>query len=310
MEINGNEKVAAKYYCNCCDYYSSKKSNYDKHILSAKHKKLLLEINGNETMMDCNIFTCEMCSRAYKTISGLWKHDKKCSQSSPNHKTKIILDIIKKDDMVKAFLIEQNKQLSEQNKTLIEQNTKLFEIAQNTKGNTIINGDINSNNKFSINVFLNEHCKDALNIDEFVNSLVLGINELECTAKLGYAEGISKIFIDGLNQLNVCKRPLHCSDSKREILYIKEDDQWVKENTNKEKITNAIKKIANKNIKQISEWQKANPEYMNPSSKQNDKYMKMICEVMSGSSKEEQQKNYSKIIKNVSKEVIIDKYDM
>ena len=257
--------------------------------------------------MDCVNFECNFCFRRYKTISGLWKHDKKCSQSSPNHKTQFILDIIKKDDLVKEFLIEQNKQLSEQNKTLIEQNTKLFEIAQNTKGNTIINGDINSTNKFSINVFLNEQCKDALNIDEFINSLVLGVNELECTAKLGYAEGISKIFIDGLNQLNVCKRPLHCSDSKREILYIKDDDQWVKENTNKEKITNAIKKIGNKNIKQISEWQKANPEYMNPSSKQNDKYMKMICEVMSGSSKEEQQKNYSKIIKNISKEVVIDK---
>jgi hypothetical protein len=154
-------------------------------------------------------------------------------------------------------------------------------------------------------VFLNEQCKDALNINEFVNSLVLGVKELEQTAKLGYVEGISKIFIDGLNQLNIYKRPLHCNDSKREIFYIKDDDKWVKETDNKDKITNAIKHIANKNIKQISNWQKENPEYMDPDSKQNDKYMKMLCEVMSGSTKEEQQRNYSKIIKNVSKEVVI-----
>jgi hypothetical protein len=295
-------KNAEKYFCDNCDFKCFKSSDWDRHILTRKH------LNTDKILTNTDVFTpknaaaffCD-CGRIYKHRQSLFNHKKKCNIFN---KTKFILDVIKKDDLVKDFLIEQNKQLSEQNKTLIEQNTKLFQIAQTNTTNTI-NNNYNNNNKFSINVFLNEQCKDALNINEFVNSLVLGVKELEQTAKLGYVEGISKIFIDGLNQLNIYKRPLHCNDSKREIFYIKDDNKWVKETDNKDKITNAIKHIANKNIKQISNWQKENPEYMDPDSKQNDKYMKMLCEVMSGSTKEEQQRNYSKIIKNVSKEVTI-----
>jgi hypothetical protein len=260
MEINGNEKVAKFFYCNCCDYNTSKKTNYDKHILTAKHKKATfgnnLEINGNDSIYDNENFDCKNCGQHYKSASGLWKHSKKCSEIKD--KTQFLLDIIKNDEQIKAFLMEQNKQI-------IAQNAKLIEIAQNsnTHVNSNNNNTINSNNKFSINVFLNE--------------------------------------------INLTTRPIHCSDAKREILYIKDNNEWTKDNESKDKLTNAIKIIANKNIKQIPEWQKANPEYMNPESKQNDKYMKMICEVMSGSSKEEQQKNYNKIIKNIAKEVTIDK---
>jgi len=154
-------------------------------------------------------------------------------------------------------------------------------------------------------VFLNETCKDAINLTDFVNQITLSLEDLEETSKVGYAEGISNVFIRNLKDIDYKQRPIHCNDYKREVLYIKDDNQWVKDN--KEKLTNAIKVVANKNLKQIPNWQKANPEYNNPKSKQNDKYMKMLCEVMSGSSKEEQQKNYNKIIKNISKEVIIDK---
>jgi hypothetical protein len=225
----------------------------------------------------------------------------------------MIMDVIKDDKNIHDFLMEQNKllieQLSQQNKQLMEQNTKLFEIAQTNNNNNsgTINNTINNNNKFNINVFLNETCKDAINLTDFVNQIQLSVSDLEETGKLGYAEGISKIFIKNLNDIDFSQRPIHCSDSKRDILYIKDDNQWSKDNDSKDKLTNAIKIVANKNIKQIPEWQKANPDYMNPDSKQNDKYMKMICEVMSGSTKEEQQKNYNKIIKNISKEVVIDK---
>ena len=308
MDIFGNEKVCSKFMCDQCDYYTSKKSNFDKHILTSKHQRCCfgnkLEIIGT----DDNSCSCKSCGQKYKTVSGLWKHSKKCSKKD---KTQILLDMIKKDENVKEYLMEQNKQLicqlSEQNKTLMEQNTKLFEIAQtNNKVGTVNN--INSNNKFNINVFLNETCKDALNLTDFVNQINLSISDLEETGKLGYAEGISQVFIKNLNGIDYNKRPIHCSDSKREILYIKDDDQWVKETNSKDKLTNAIKIVGNKNIKQIPKWQKANPKYNDPESKQNDKYMKMVCEVMSGSSKEEQQRNYNKIIKNISKEVIIDKY--
>lgn len=307
MDIYGNEKVCSNFHCEICDYYTSKKSNYDKHNLTSKHKSATLEILGN----DDNNCVCKKCGHKYKTISGLWKHNKKCSKQN---KTQILLEMIKKDENVKDYLMEQNKlliyQLSEQNKTLIEQNTKLFEIAQTNKSGNVSNNNINSHNKFNINVFLNETCKDAINLTDFVNQINLSISDLEETGKLGYAEGISQVFIKNLNGIDYTQRPIHCSDSKREIIYIKEDDQWIKETDSKDKLTNAIKIVANKNIKQIPEWQKANPKYNDPSSKQNDKYMKMLCEVMSGSSKEEQQKNYSKIIKNISKEVVIDKDNM
>jgi hypothetical protein len=295
-------KNAEKFFCENCDFKCFKSSDWDRHILTRKHLNTdkILTNTDKITPKNAAAFYCD-CGRIYKHRQSLFNHKKKCNIFD---KTQFILDVIKKDDLVKDFLIEQNKQLSEQNKTLIEQNTKLFQIAQTNTSNTI-NNNYNSNNRFNINVFLNEQCKDALNINEFVNSLVLGVKDLEQTAKLGYVEGISKIFINGLNQLNIYKRPLHCNDTKREIFYIKDDNKWVKETDNKDKLTNAIKHIANKNIKQISNWQKENPKYMDPDSKQNDKYMKMLCEVMSGSTKEEQQRNYNKIIKNVSKEVTI-----
>uniref|UniRef100_A0A6C0KP46 C2H2-type domain-containing protein n=1 Tax=viral metagenome TaxID=1070528 RepID=A0A6C0KP46_9ZZZZ len=305
MEIIGNDKSSQDFLsCEYCDYITCKKSNFDKHLLTLKHKKLQ---NGNKKVakVASSDSTCKTCNQKYKTISGLWKHNKKCNNQ-------FILDIINQDDNVKDFLIEQNKllieQLSQQNKSLIEQNTKLFEISKNNNTNIVgTMNNVNSNNKFNINLFLNETCKDAINLSDFVNQIHLSVNDLEETGKLGYAEGISKIFIKNLNDIVFTHRPIHCSDSKRDILYIKDGNQWTKDDEQKSCLTKAIKQVANKNIKQIPEWQKANPDYQNPESKQNDKYMKMICEVMSGSTKEEQQKNYNKIIKNIVKEVVIDK---
>ena len=155
-------------------------------------------------------------------------------------------------------------------------------------------------------MFLNEKCKDAINITDFVNSLVVTINDLEETARLGYAEGISKIFVNGLKQLDVYKRPIHCSDLKREVFYIKDQDNWEKDN-DKTHLLQAIKVVGNKNIKQISEWQKINPHFKDPESKQNDKYLSMLCNVMSGGSQEETAKNYDKIVRNIVKETVIEK---
>jgi hypothetical protein len=145
-----------------------------------------------------------------------------------------------------------------------------------------------------------------LNISDFVSSLVVSVKDLEETARLGYSEGISKIFLNGLQQLDTHSRPIHCSDSKREILYIKDEDKWQKDEQ-KSTLTKAIKQVANKNIKKISDWQKMNPEYLDPESKQNDKYMKIVLNSMSGSTKEESEKNYEKIAKNIAKETIIEK---
>jgi hypothetical protein len=142
---------------------------------------------------------------------------------------------------------------------------------------------------------------------DFVNQLQVSLSDLEITGRIGYTEGISKVFIKNLNEINYTDRPLHCSDVKRETLYIKDDNKWIKDDEQKSSLTKAIKQVANKNIQQISEWQKLHPDFSNPESKVNDKYMKIILNSMSGSTKEESDKNYEKIAKNVIKEVAIDK---
>jgi hypothetical protein len=179
----------------------------------------------------------------------------------------------------------------------------MMEVIKNGTHNTT-----NSHNKtFNLQFFLNEQCKDALNMSDFINSIQLQLSDLEETGRLGYVDGISKVVIDNLNSLNVHSRPLHCSDSKREVIYIKDNDQWVKENENKDTMRNMIKQVANKNIKNIPEWVKAYPDCLKSESKQNDKYLKIVSNSMSGSTEEEQKNNINKIISKVAKEVVISK---
>jgi hypothetical protein len=208
--------------------------------------------------------------------------------------------------ITKDLVIQLIKHNHDLQMMLQDQNNKMYELAKDGKNITNTN-TTNNHTHFNLNVFLNETCKDAINLMDFVNSLQVKLKDLENTSKLGYAEGISNIFINGLNELEVHKRPIHCSDLKREILYIKDEDLWEKEDEDKTKLTKAIKIIGSKNMNQISEWQKENPEYNNPESKQSDRYMKMICNAMSGSTKEEQNNNIQKVIRNVAKEVVIDK---
>ena len=191
---------------------------------------------------------------------------------------------------------------------MIDQNKQMLELAKNAGNNSNVNINTNnSNNSFNLNVFLNEPCKDAMNIMEFVDQLQVSVKDLEETGRLGYSEGISKIFINGLKQINISDRPIHCSDSKREIVYIKDKNEWTKEDDNKSLLTNAIKHVAHKNMRQIKEWTKVNPEYNDSSSKQNDRYLKIVSNSMNGSTEEETNKNYNKIIKNITKETIIEK---
>jgi hypothetical protein len=294
-------KVADLFCCKYCDYTTCVKSNLIKHYLTPKHKKNE-QINISQQKVSESIglsseqFICKTCNKIYKNRTGLWRHKKKCfietknPEQNGNSDTKQLTDLVMK-------VVEQNKELTNQ----------IVELSKSSANNSININNVNSNNKFNLNVFLNETCKDALNISDFVSSLVVSINDLEETARLGYAEGISKIFLNGLTQLDVHNRPVHCSDFKREILYIKENNEWTKDTEQKTVLTKAIKCIANKNIKQISEWQKQNPLYNDPESKQNDKYQKILFNCMSGSTKEEADNNYEKIIKNVAKQTVISK---
>jgi hypothetical protein len=288
------------FECVLCDYFTSNKKDYKKHINTLKHKTKANtdnEASSNPNYTDLQVYSCD-CGKKYKHRQSLYNHKIKCNILNG------VKDINKDQPITKELvlqLIQQNQKLQEM---LHEQHNKMYEIAKESK---CITNNTTNNNQFNLNVFLNEQCKDALNLMDFVDSLNVKLKDLEYTATKGYAEGISNIFINALSDLNVHKRPIHCSDSKREILYIKDNGEWQKDDEEKSKLTKAIKIIGNKNMKQISEWQKAYPDYNDPSSKQNDKYMKMLCNAMSGSTKEEAGKNYDKIIRNIAKEVVIDK---
>ena len=304
MTDNFTPKNAENFYCEKCDFKCCKPSDWTRHILTRKHKdtyKILT--NNNEFYAEnanvINTYICD-CGKEYKHRQSLWNHKKKCENNIESlNKT----DYTNLTPNIVLQILKQNEDLQ---KLLVEQTTKLMELAKDGKNIINSNNINNTTNNFNLNVFLNEKCKDAINITDFVNSLVVTINDLEETTRLGYAEGISKIFVNGLKQLDIYKRPIHCSDLKREVLYIKDQDNWEKDE-DKTHLLQAIKVVGHKNIKQISEWQKMNPQFNNPESKQNDKYLTMLCNVMSGGSKEETSKNYNKIVKNIIKETVIEK---
>lgn len=312
IKIEDNQKDNTsnhKFECEICNFFCSKRSNYESHLLTRKHKmRTNLHIYQQKQIKKCHNIVCNNCEKTFNSRSGLWYHAKKCQkcQKMPNN--------INHDDSLQITQgsqpINDTKALTELVLKLVEQNKELtkqiIEISQ-TPTTQVNNNNINSNNKFNLNVFLNEKCKNAVNISDFVDSLVVSIKDLEETARVGYVEGISKIFINALKRLDIYERPVHCSDLKREILYVKDKNRWEREDEEKNTLTNAIKSVAHKNIQQIATWQKLHPDYSDPESKTNDKYMKIIYEAMSGDSVEEQQKNYSKVIKNITKEVVIDK---
>jgi hypothetical protein len=297
METKSYQKVAPQFCCKTCDYVTSKKSSYDKHLDTLKHykltelaKKLAKDFsNDNEGK-----FVCEFCDKKFRSRVGLWKHKKGCTEKEKEKEPT--------DKELIMMLIKENAEFKNMVIKVLENGTN-----NTTNNNNTNNTNTNCNNSFNLNFYLNETCKNAMNITDFISQLNVGIKDLEETGRLGFSEGISKIFLNGLKEIDVTDRPIHCSDVKRETLYIKDDNEWIKENENKTILTNAIKNVAHKNIKQIKEWQKLNPEFNDPDSKQNDKYLKIVCESMSGSSQEETNKNYNKIIKNIVKETIIDK---
>jgi len=313
--------LCTKFVCKTCDYSTSRKSQLERHLVTPRHI-----IKQNETHMgtiatekcyDCN------CGDSFNSRTTLWRHKKKCIKiQQPVTPQNIIVNIsdlqnkdkqqelieylLKENSEFKQLMIEQNKHMMEQMNEQNKQNKNMMELAKNS-GNNNNSHNTTNNNNFNLQFFLNETCKDAMNIMEFVDQLQVSVKDLEETGRLGYSEGISKIFINGLKQINISDRPIHCSDSKREIVYIKDKNQWNKEDGDKSLLTNAIKRVAHKNMKQIKEWTKVNPEYNDSSSKQNDRYLKIVSNSMNGLTEEEANKNYNKIIKNITKETVIDK---
>jgi hypothetical protein len=298
METLGNDlvaksgkKLANNYYCKKCDYVCCKIYNWKKHLDTAKHTQEML---GKDLMAKSGKnkqYLCKNCEKSFHTNSGLWKHNKICI--CEDHKEENNLD--KKDELI-DYLMKENKEIKE----------LILELAKKDSYNNC-NNIVNSNNKaFNLNFFLNETCKDAMNIMDFVDSIKLQITDLEKVGELGYVEGISNIITKNLKKLDVTQRPVHCTDKKREIIYIKDEDKWEKEDEEKKKLRKVIRRVAFKNQRLLPEFKKEHPDCGKYNSKYSDQYNKIVVESMGGSGDNDEEKE-GKIIKNISKNIIVDK---
>lgn len=283
-----NIKEPSEYVCESCNFTSSKHSNYMKHISTAKHKRL---INPNEKMPN-KTYICE-CGKQYKHMSTLCNHKKKCNGIMAP--TSIDKDIL---------ILELLKETSEFRKIISEQNQKMFEMAGNMGSNH--HNTINSNNKFNLNVFLNEKCKNAMSLTDFVKSINLTIEDFIQTGERGFIEGISNIIVERINNMDLHDRPIHCTDLKRETVYIKDSDKWEKD-TNKEQLRKAVKGVAYKNERMRPIWYEETPEVDILGSENCEKFLKYSQSALGGCGKEETKLFEDKVMKNVLKEVTIDK---
>ena len=317
METENAQILTSKNICDYCDFNCSKKSDWIRHLSTAKHKKAC-----NVTLSDDNLHTksssyiCPNCSKIYISRNGLWIHKKKCNSENiiqnteevneNNIKTSIevsylsnlMLEVVKNNNELQKQNQEFQQELQKQNQDFQMQ---MMEICK-TSNNVNINN--NSHNKtFNLQVFLNEECKDAMNLSEFIESIHLKLPDLLNIGKMGYTEGISKIILKELNETAQNKRPVHCSDIKRETMYVKQENKWEKEGPENLTIKNAIKNIEQKNIALLmNDWKAEHPDHMKSESSENDEYLRLVNQITSGS-----EDNLNKVVRRIAKDVIINK---
>ena len=299
-----------KYTCVCGKIYKHM-SSLCKHKLYCLNKIEIIPIPHMVTfdfVGDNKIFKC-ICGKIYKHMSSLCNHKKIClilNKSTPTQtQTPTSVLSIETKDSSNNIIMELLKQNQEFKELIIEQNKHILEMASKI-GTTSNNITHNNTTNFNLHFFLNEKCKDALNIEDFVSQIKLKISDLDMIGKVGYVEGITKIFLKNLKLLDICKRPIHCSDLKRETLYVKDKDAWEKENNENVKIKKAIKKIEDKNIDQLPQWMNENPAYNDYDSSKHMEYHHILIESMGGSSNDDDKK-HNKIVRNIVKEIVIDK---
>ena len=282
------------FCCKKCDFNTYKKTDYERHKLTQKHNNNKDATNGNTK--NENIYICNFCEKKYVDRTGLWRHKQKCNNEINNLKTNLKNKSEVSDKDLIMMLLKQNTEL-------IEQNTELVKNGIIYNNNTTNN---NSHNKtFNLQFFLNETCKDAMNIMDFVDSIKLQLSDLEKVGQLGYVEGISSIINTNLQALDITQRPVHCTDKKREVLYIKDENKWEKDEE-KNKLRNVIKKVSGKNQRILPKFKEKYPDCNTSISKFSDQYNKIIIEAMGGYGENDLEKE-DKIIKNIAKNVIIDK---
>jgi hypothetical protein len=291
------------FFCELCDYTTARQSQYSRHLTTDKHKINDLAMNSNDSaIIKSTNYTCTICNKKYKDNSGLWRHKKKCVNKLSNKNDEFVID---KEFVM--MLIKQNSELQTQMKEQYnytnELQTQMMEVIKNGTHHT---NNTNSHNKtFNMHFFLNETCKGAMNIMDFVNSIKVELSDLEKVGKIGYVEGISSIITNNLKALDITQRPIHCTDTKRETLYVKDENKWEKETEEKNKIRKAIKMVANKNIKMLPKFKEVHPDCIKSESKYSNQYNKLVIESFGGDGDDVEKE--SKIIKNISSVTTIEK---
>ena len=295
------QKIPKKIICDFCHYRTSNKKDYNKHLTTLKHMNTINTITNNNLSPNFDKdYICE-CGKKYKHNASLFNHKKKCIPPPVTEET--ILDPSSNEMKVLSNLvlevIKNNNELQKQNHDLQQ---KMFELYKNNNNTTINSNNTTNNKTFNLQIFLNEECKDAMNMSEFINSIEIKISDLVNIGKLGYVEGMSNIIIKQLNDTDINKRPVHCSDAKRETLYIKEENKWEKETQETKQMLTAVRGVNKKNYQILNTWKETHPKCMDSKSNQSDEYMKVVSKVMDGD-----EENINKVIKKVAKEVVIEK---
>ncbi len=279
------------YNCEVCNFSTHNRTNFNEHCKTIKH----LKHNGEYYMDDLGKekWICENCGKEYSQQPSLCRHKKNCKKHNQLQNASI------------GLTAEDIKMIMFQMFDVIKQNNNNNIITNNNNGT--INNTTNNNNHFNLNFFLNEQCKDAMDINEFINSIEVSIHDLEETGRLGYAEGISRIIVNNLKQLDVYKRPIHCSDAKRNTLYIRNLMQWIKDSEDHKIVKKIIDKVSMKNIAKLNDWKNANPGCDEYNSRKRSTYLTIIQNAMSGSTEEQQTTNTKKVINCISNETVINK---
>jgi len=313
METNLDTKNTIKYVCEICDFKCSKQSYWKRHIITAKHLKLT---NVN-TLVTPDLHKCKICNKQYKSRVGLWKHIKKCQaqQAQAQEQAQAQVQAIEEKKPLSTEhlthmvieLVKSNTELQKQNHEFQEKMLEMYKNSSGT-GNSIGNvNNINSHNKtFNLQFFLNEQCKDAMNITDFIDSFQLQFADLERVGEIGYVDGISELIIKKLNEMDIYKRPIHCSDTKRDIMFVRAENVWEKETNGHSRLRLFIKQITHKNMKLIPLWAETHPQAKDHQHPLNDNYLGMVSQAMGGRGNLEESEN--KIIKRIAKTVYIDKY--
>jgi hypothetical protein len=314
LDYKKAEKGGQIFICKECYYNTCELSKFNRHLLTDKHKRITsgLQLGGKKAEKAENIENEKLnvciCGSSYKYRQGLWKHRKSCIKFIKSANENGNEETEKKEPILDTNLLKLVLDNTTENiKNIMMEVCKQMQPTMNNS-NIISNMHSNNNNNnktFNLQIFLNETCKDAMNLTDFINSIDLQLSDLESVGKLGFVNGISNILIKNLNAMDVTKRPVHCSDTKREVMYVKEDGKWEKDEENNAKLRKAIKKLAFNNSKLLPVYRKKYPDSENPFSLKSDLYNKLVIEAYGG--RNEDIINENKIIKNIVKETGIDK---